>query len=290
MTIEGRPEFEDDTRPRTGLIALGVVLLLALLGLGLLGYRVLERLDAIESQVSALSAEAREATDASERALEHAEGAERAARAAAEGRLLAEAESARAAEEAAAARDEAQQFRAEANAAQAQADAAREEADRARAEAERIRREALAEVNRLDEALSQIADTRRTALGLVMNLGQDTLKFDFDKAELKPEHKELLSRIAGILLTSSDYTISINGHTDDVGSAEYNQKLSERRALAVHDYLVEAGLDEAILTVEGFGKSQPLVEGTSDEARAKNRRVELGIVNTRIKYPTARRW
>lgn len=290
MTIDDRTEFEDEARPRTGLIALGVVLLLALVGLGLFGYRVLERLDAIESQVSALSAEAGEATDASERALERAERAERAARAAAEGRLLAEAESARAAEEAAAARDRARRSQEEAHEAQAEADEARAEADRARAEAERIRREALAEVNRLDEALSKIADTRRTALGLVMNLGQDTLKFDFDKAELKPEHKELLSRIAGILMTSSDYTISINGHTDDVGSAEYNLRLSERRALAVHDYLVEAGLDEAVLTVEGFGKSQPLVEGTSDEARAKNRRVELGIVNTRIKYPTARRW
>ena len=55
----------------------------------------------------------------------------------------------------------------------------------------------------------------------------------------------------------------------------------------MRDYLVQAGIDPAILTVEGFGKSQPLVQGTSDEARAKNRRVELGIVNTRIKYPSA---
>ena len=157
------------------------------------------------------------------------------------------------------------------------------------AEAERVRREAEAELNRLEDALGKIADTRRTALGVVMNLGEDALKFDFDKSDLRPENKELLSRIAGILMTSSDYTVSVNGHTDDVGSDNYNIGLSERRATAVRDYLVEAGIEPAILTVEGFGKSQPLVKGTSDEARAKNRRVELGIVNTRIKYPSAMR-
>ncbi|MCG6921791.1 MAG: OmpA family protein, partial [Acidobacteria bacterium] len=93
-----------------------------------------------------------------------------------------------------------------------------------------------------------------------------------------------LSRIAGILLTSSDYTVSVNGHTDDVGTVEYNQKLSERRAEAVRDYLVEAGVPEGILSVTGHGKSRPLVPGTSEEARARNRRVELGIVNTRVLY------
>ncbi len=117
-----------------------------------------------------------------------------------------------------------------------------------------------------------------------MNLGSDYLKFEFDKAELQPGDRELLSRIAGILLTSTDYTVSVNGHTDDVGTQEYNQKLSERRAQAVRDYLVEAGVSEEILSVTGHGKTRPLVPGTSDEARAKNRRVELGIVNTRFVY------
>ena len=63
------------------------------------------------------------------------------------------------------------------------------------------------------------------------------MKFEFDKAFLRPQDKELLSRIAGILLTSHDYTISVNGHTDDVGSDAYNQRLSQRRAQAVRDYL-----------------------------------------------------
>jgi outer membrane protein OmpA-like peptidoglycan-associated protein len=118
-----------------------------------------------------------------------------------------------------------------------------------------------------------------------MTLGSDYLKFEFDRAELRPEDRELLSRVAGVLMTSKDYTVSVNGHTDDVGSEEYNQKLSERRAEAVRDYLVKAGLPPEILSVAGHGKIRPLVRGTSAEARAKNRRVELGIVNTRILYP-----
>ena len=273
MTIENETETTPEANLKPWLLLLGVIVLLAMIGLGLIGYRVLERLDAIETQVSTLSTQAVEATDASERALARAERAEQAARAAADGRLLAEADSERAEEDAELARDDARTSRADAEA--------------ARAEAERIRREAEAEMNRLEDALGQIAETRRTALGLVMNLGEDSLKFDFDKSELRAGNKELLSRIAGILMTSSDYTVSVNGHTDDVGSVEYNIGLSERRAIAVRNYFVEAGLDDSILTVEGFGKSQPLVQGTSDEARTKNRRVELGIVNTRIKYPSA---
>ena len=141
-----------------------------------------------------------------------------------------------------------------------------------------------AEVSRLEAALGQIAETRRTALGLVMNLGSNYLKFEFDKAELRPEDRELLSRIAGILMTSHDYTISVNGHTDDVGTDAYNQRLSERRAQAVRDYLVSAGLAPDIVSVEGHGKTLPLVRGTSEAARARNRRVELGMVHTQIRY------
>jgi outer membrane protein OmpA-like peptidoglycan-associated protein len=117
-----------------------------------------------------------------------------------------------------------------------------------------------------------------------MNLGGDHLKFEFDKAELSAKDRELLSRIAGILITAHDYTISVNGHTDDVGSDAYNKALSARRAQAVRDYLAEAGLSPEILSVTGHGKSLPLVRGTTDAARAKNRRVELAIANTQIRY------
>jgi outer membrane protein OmpA-like peptidoglycan-associated protein len=271
---------ETEKSPRILPLVLTVVFLLVAAGLGYLGMKVLDRLDAIETQVTTLGEEASKAATASNEALEQARRAEESARAAAEGRELAEKDSLRAQETASTAQEEAAS-------AQERAESAREEADAAKAEAERIRQEAEAELNRLEEALSKVVETRRTALGLVLNLGEDSIKFDFDKAELKPKERELLSRIAGILLTSSDYTVSVNGHTDDVGTEDYNQKLSERRAEVVHRYLLEAGVPGEIMTVTGWGKTKPRVEGTSDSARAKNRRVELGIVNSRVTYRSA---
>jgi len=161
---------------------------------------------------------------------------------------------------------------------------ARQEADLNREQLARIREERDKEMNRMQEALSQIAETRRTALGLVMNLGSDTIQFDFDRAALRTENRELLSRIAGVLLTSGDYRIQIYGHTDDIGTKEYNQELSERRARSVRDYLVEAGIDPEIVSTKGFGKSNPLVAGDSPEVRARNRRVELAIIDTFVEY------
>jgi len=266
---------EDDSREpvrRTsrGLIALLLLLILALAGMGLVGYRMVERMTTLEARMAALSVRADESAALARQALERATASETAARTAAELRQAAEAETAGAKQDADAARQE--------------ATTARDAAAKAQAEAAAIRKKAEAEVNRLEAALGQVAETRRTALGLVMNLGEDHLKFEFDKADLRQQDRELLSRIAGIILTSHDYTISVNGHTDDVGSDAYNKALSERRAQAVRDYLVKAGLPSGILTVEGHGKSLPLVKGTSDAARAKNRRVELGLVNTQIRY------
>ena len=258
-------------------LVLAVFLVLLLAGLGLLGLQMMARFDEVDRQLAGLSARADESMELSMQAIDRAGDAEAFARSAAEGRERARAETAEARGDAAEAREETE-------GAQAAADAARRAAGQAEAEARRIRQEAETELTRLQKALGQIGETRRTALGIVMNLGSDYLKFEFDKAELKPEDRELLSRVAGILLTSHEYTVSVNGHTDDVGSAEYNQKLSERRAQAVRDYFEEAGLSPQILSVTGHGKERPLVTGTSDEARAKNRRVELGIVNTKIRY------
>jgi len=266
--------LSDDPRdpPRTGrgLVGLVVLLMAVVAALGYLAYRNEQRMRAVERQMAAASARAEASATLARQAMDRAVASETAARTAAEGRQAAEAETAEAREQREAAVQE--------------ATTARETASRAQAEADAIRKKAEAEVNRLQQALGQIAETRRTALGLVMNLGGDHLKFEFDKADLQPSDKELLARIAGILMTSHDYTISVNGHTDDVGSDAYNLKLSERRAQAVRNYLVQAGLSPEILSVEGHGKSLPLVRGTSEAARAKNRRVELGLVNTQIRY------
>jgi outer membrane protein OmpA-like peptidoglycan-associated protein len=197
----------------------------------------------------------------------------------------------RAAELAAAAAD----GRVRAESAQMQAESERDEAllealemsrraATAQEELEQIQEARRQELNRLHDALGRIVETRRTAIGLVMNLGSDAIQFDFDQAALKPENRELLSRIAGILMTAEGYRIQVGGHTDDVGTEEYNQRLSERRAQAVHDYLIEAGISPDIITTKGYGKTNPLVEGTDSTSRARNRRVEIGIIDTVVNY------
>jgi outer membrane protein OmpA-like peptidoglycan-associated protein len=204
------------------------------------------------------------------------------------------------AQSAATARDRAQKARQEAEAATAEArdlarlsaedaqsakkdaQTARKDAQASREETERVRQERKAELDRLQQALGALVETRRTALGLVMNLGEDAIQFDFDRAEIRPQHRELLSRIAGVLLTAKGYSIYVYGHTDDVGAESYNLNLSERRARAVRDYLVNAGVSPDIISTRGYGKSSPRVAGTTDEARAKNRRVEVGIIDVSL--------
>jgi outer membrane protein OmpA-like peptidoglycan-associated protein len=234
-------------------------------------------MQALEQQVTTLSTRASEAEARALQAADRATVAEAAAIRAADGRQVAEVQAAEA-------QQDAEASKAQADVALKEASSAQETAARAQAEAEAIRKKAQGEIDRLHAALGSIAETRQTALGLVMNLGGNHLKFEFDKAELRPEDRELLARIAGILMTATDTTVSVNGHTDDVGTDAYNQTLSLRRAEAVRDYLVKAGLSAGILSVTGHGKAVPLVPGTSDAARAKNRRVELGIASARLIY------
>jgi outer membrane protein OmpA-like peptidoglycan-associated protein len=184
--------------------------------------------------------------------------------------------------------DKAQVARAEAEQqsveARAEAQRSAEQVRVALAEAQKVRQQREQDLDRLQKALGALVETRRTALGLVMNLGADAIQFDFDRDTLRTENRELLSRIAGVLLSAKGYSIYVYGHTDDVGSDEYNRDLSERRARTVRDYLVEAGLDSSIVTTRAYGKSSPRVLGTTPEARAMNRRVEVGIVDMSFDY------
>ena len=186
-----------------------------------------------------------------------------------------------------------QQLREESAASAAAAEKAARETQEAQAsrqqavsELEGMRQRRAAELDRMQQALSRIVPTTRTPSGMVMQLANKSFRFDFDSAALKPENRETLSRIAGVLLASEGYRLFIDGHTDDVGTDEYNQRLSERRAGSVRDYLVKAGLPANIIDVKGFGKSNPLVRAKTTDAREKNRRVEIGIVDTIIHYDT----
>lgn len=105
--------------------------------------------------------------------------------------------------------------------------------------------------------------------------------FDFDKSVLKPEGKakldDLASKVQGINLE----VIVAVGHTDSVGSAAYNQKLSERRAQAVKAYLESKGIDKSRVYTEGKGEAQPVADNKTKAGRAQNRRVEIEVVGTR---------
>lgn len=162
-----------------------------------------------------------------------------------------------------------------------QAAAAQQKASEAEQKAEEYRKQREAELARLQQALGDIAETRRNGLGLVMTLGEKSIRFDFNKSEIKPEYRDILNRIAGVLTALKGYSISVYGYTDDVGTQAYNLKLSKRRAQAVRDFLLKAGIPK-ITTTQGFGKSNPRIHGDTPQARAANRRVEIGLVDSTL--------
>ena len=103
------------------------------------------------------------------------------------------------------------------------------------------------------------------------------VNFEFDSDRLTADAKDILNGVGETLKSYADLKIEVAGHTDDVGTEAYNLGLSERRANSVKTYLGSRGVDVSRLTPVGYGKTKPLVEGTSDEDRAKNRRVELKV-------------
>ena len=198
------------------------------------------------------------------------------------------AQAATSAQAAAQQRDEAKQLEAD-SAAQAQAAlqaaaTAKAQADQAEQKAEEYRKQREEELQRLQQVLGQIAETHRTTLGLVMTLGEKSIRFDFDKADIEPQYRDILNRIAGVLMTLQGYSIYVYGYTDDIGTQDYNLKLSGRRAQAVRDSLVQAGINPGLITTKGFGKSDPRMKGDNAQARAANRRVEIGIVDSRLLF------
>jgi outer membrane protein OmpA-like peptidoglycan-associated protein len=102
------------------------------------------------------------------------------------------------------------------------------------------------------------------------------ITFDFDKADIKPESKSQLDQIAKLLTDHSELKLAITGHTDNQGSADYNQKLSQRRAEAIAAALAGGyGISADRLSAQGMGASAPVASNDNEEGRAKNRRVEL---------------
>ena len=189
-------------------------------------------------------------------------------------------EAQQAAAEAAQAKEEAEKARAAAladqqaaiqqrQAAEAETEKARQAAARAESEKADLRAQLLGQLN-------SILQTRDTARGLIVNMS-DVL-FDTGSSTLKPGAREKLAKISGILLAHPGLTLQIEGHTDSVGSDDFNQQLSERRADSVRDFLAEQGVSPSSISARGFGKTQPVASNDSPEGRQRNRRVEL-VVN-----------
>jgi outer membrane protein OmpA-like peptidoglycan-associated protein len=160
--------------------------------------------------------------------------------------------------------------------------AAQQPANQAAQKAEEYRKERDEELENLQRFLGQIAETHRTAIGLVMTFGEKSLGFASGKSDIAPQYRSTLNRIAGILMTLKGYSINVYGYTDDVGTRDYNLKLSARRARAVRDSLVKAGIDSSLISTKGFGKSKPLARGSNPKALAANSRVEIGIVDSSL--------
>lgn len=205
-------------------------------------------------------------------------------------------------------------------AARAEADRVRLESDSraaaAKAESDRLRRDSdaqrAASQAALDAAAKQVAQleaqkaelrgqllqqfntilqTRDTSRGLIVNMS-DVL-FDTAKSTLRPAAREKLAKVAGIVSGHPGLRLDVEGHTDSVGTDEYNQKLSEERGASVRDYLTREGMASASVTMKGFGENQPIATNDTAEGRQKNRRVELVIsgevIGTRIGVPMAGR-
>lgn len=126
---------------------------------------------------------------------------------------------------------------------------------------------------RLLAQLNQVLQTRDTARGLIVSM-PDVL-FDFNKYTLKQEARERLARISGIVLAYPDLRLEIDGYTDSVGSDEYNQTLSDKRAEAVRDYLVGSGVSMNNVVARGMGKADPVADNSTAQGRQLNRRVEM---------------
>jgi outer membrane protein OmpA-like peptidoglycan-associated protein len=132
--------------------------------------------------------------------------------------------------------------------------------------------------------LEQIAETKRTEQGLVTKLKSDIL-FDSGKSDLKEGAKTNLQQMATIMKKYPENVLTIKGYTDNTGKAEKNDVLSAKRASAVKDQLVAAGMPETVIATKGMGPSNPIADNTNADGRKQNRRVEIEITVDESKVP-----
>jgi outer membrane protein OmpA-like peptidoglycan-associated protein len=169
------------------------------------------------------------------------------------------------------------------SAAQADADQSRRDTLTAQQAAQQAEADKAAMRTRLAEQLNSILQTRETARGLIVSMS-DVL-FDTGKFSLKPGAREKLAKVAGILLAYPGLNIEVGGYTDNVGTDDMNQTLSENRARSVRDYLVQQGVLANSVSSRGFGNTLPVASNDNSAGRQQNRRVELLVSGEAIGTP-----
>jgi outer membrane protein OmpA-like peptidoglycan-associated protein len=159
---------------------------------------------------------------------------------------------------------------------------AHEDADQSRLEAQVAKQNEKQAVSdkaamrvQLSEQLNKVLQTRDSVRGLIVSMS-DVL-FDTGRFSLKPGAREKLAKVAGILIAYPSLDIEVGGYTDNVGGDDMNQMLSEKRAGAVRDYLVEQGVAIASVSAKGFGNASPVASNDNSAGRQENRRVELVV-------------
>jgi len=159
--------------------------------------------------------------------------------------------------------------------AEAQAAAARDQAAAAQSAAQVSIEQAKEAREKLRAQLNTVLQTTENARGLIVNMS-DVL-FDTGKYTLKPGTQVTLAKVAGILQAYPGLKLQVEGYTDSVGGDDYNQKLSENRASAVRDFLVQQGVKMDSISAAGYGKSDPVADNGTAAGRAQNRRVQLVV-------------
>jgi len=165
-------------------------------------------------------------------------------------------------------------------AAQAEAERAKQAAQLSDQQRQQAEAEKTALRQRLLQQLNLILETRETQRGLIVNIS-DVL-FDFNKYTLKPGAREKLAKVSGILLAYPGLKIQLEGHTDAIGTDEYNQTLSEQRASAVQTYVVSQGVPSNMVTAVGLGKAGPVASNDTPAGRQQNRRVDMVVSGSPI--------
>jgi outer membrane protein OmpA-like peptidoglycan-associated protein len=130
-------------------------------------------------------------------------------------------------------------------------------------------------------------NAKQTGRGLVLTLGG--VLFDFNSAQLKSEGRLSVARIAGFLIALDNRDAVIEGHADNTGDADYNVKLSKRRAESIRDALFEFGVSDDRMVAEGYGANFPIASNDTPEGREQNRRVEIVILRPGLSASEAHR-